>query len=232
VNRLLYSALIGTATLTAILLICVVGTRATSKPLSILATTPQGTPCGGWCLFGVEPETMSFVRSQYLLTKHPLVHGLDIIPAGSNEYFIGQDVDVAHGPGYASVQFHEPIRCESPSRSRPECFKRGNNRFLASLRNSLPLRVIIEELGIPDYFERGTDKYGAPLIRLYYRKLRTEFVYQLKDSRSVNRGEEIAAIWLFSKEMFDDVVQRSPRLAWPGFGMLTLSPSVSSAQQH
>jgi hypothetical protein len=208
------------------------GTRVSSKPLSILATTPQGTPCDGWCLFGVVPETMSFVRGQYLLTKHPLVHGLDIIPANSYEYFIGQDVDVAHGPGYASVQFHEPVRCESPSRSRPECFKRGNNRFLASLRNTLPLHVIIEELGTPDYFERGTDKYGAPLIRLYYRKLHTEFVYQLKDSRSVNPGEEIAAIWLFSTEMFDEVVQRSPRLGWPGFGMLTLSPAVSSAQQH
>jgi hypothetical protein len=183
-------------------------------------------------LFGIEPETMSFVRGQYLLTKHPLVHGLDIIPANSYEYFIGQDVDVAHGPGYASVQFHESVRCESPSRSRPECFRRGNNRFLASLRSTLPLHVIIEELGTPDYFERGTDKYGAPLIRLYYRKLRTEFVYQLKDSRSVNPGEEIAAIWLFSTEMFDDVVQRSPRLAWPGFGMLTLSSALPGVQQH
>lgn len=231
-NRLFYGALIGTVTFTAILFIFVLGTRTRSNPLSILATTPQGTPCDGWCLFGVEPETMSFVRGQYLLTKHPLVHGLDIIPASTYEYFIGQDVDVAHGPGYAALQYHEPVLCESRSRSRPECFKRGNNRFLASLRSALPLRVIIEELGVPDYFEQSTDKFGRPLIDLYYRKLRTEFVYQLKDSQLVRPTEELEAIWFFSQEMFDDIAQRSPRFAWPGFGVLTFTPAVLSVQQR
>ncbi len=230
--RLFYGALIGTATLTAILLTFVLGTRTRSKPLSILATNPQGTPCDGWCLFGVEPETMSFVRGQYLLTTHPLVHGLDIIPANTYEYFIGQDVDVAHGPGYAAVQFHEPVLCESRSRSRPECFKRGNNRFLSSLRTTLPLRVIIEQLGAPDYCEQGLDKYGSPLIRLYYRNLRTEFVYQLKDSQFVSPGEEIVAVWLFSQALFDDIAQRSPHFAWSGFGVLTASPVRSNLPQN
>jgi hypothetical protein len=193
--------------------------------LNLLSTNPDGTPCAEWCLFGAQPDWMTYTQVQNQLLTHPLLQGLHVESRPNTyDYFFGQTVDVNHMPGLVSVSFHQPDQCTD---DRPWCHAHINNRLLKYLSVNLPLEAIIQHFGIPDFIEQGTD-LGRPFISLYYRNIHLSFSYTLGQEAIIRPTESIASIDLYSTDAFEEFTHNQINIPWPGFGLIPPATTVTN----
>ena len=215
-HRLLPWTFISVMSLLIIVVATIGACRKSDRQLALISTNPDGTSCEQVCLFGAQPETMTYVQIQVLLLHHPFLRGLHVESRPNTyDYFFGQTINVNHVDGLVSVVFHEPSHCTD---LYPECYVRPNNILLQSLRETLPLASIIRDFGESDFVEMQASDLGVYLISLCYRAEHLEFTYRLAKRGMIDVTDSIIDISLYSPQAFDDFTRDQPHYRWPGFG--------------
>jgi hypothetical protein len=225
-RRLFYWTLVGITALVCAMAVLISSNRKSRDLLGVLSTNPNGTTCENRCLFGTQPERMDYSHIQSLLMTHPLLQGLHVESRPNTyDHFFGRELDVDHGDGYVSVQFHEPPHCND---DYPECHAHPNNIILKSLRKDLPLGTVIANFGTPDFMELDTGDSGVPLISIFYRDAHLGFQYQLAQGRAVSTADIIDSVNLYSAAAFDYFTHDKLHYHWQGFVSLELIPTPLS----